>query len=280
MWFAWRRPVSHADVAMLGSQGISGMTEKNGVFEYSQKLSQQVLTLEADNVELQDAKKVLDADNQLLKAKCRSYSFSVRSLETPLFIPIKIRRQPSCKLVKWSSPSKQKWCLLGSPRKMWSNMLKPWQQTTWDSTGSLRNCNKNVLNCSGQFMHRKPASNLFRLSWINGAVAEGNSLKTRNALEQRLEDMPTVLKLEAALSFDRSLSFARLSSETAQRIGEHEGKLSIFPQVAIAMSGRSVSVLAKPKKTVLCYLGFHAGIDFRWECNLMLSTSNVWTFST
>jgi len=74
------KPVPHADVAMLGSQAISGMTEKNGVFEYSQKLSQQVLTLEADNVELQDAKKVLDADNQLLKAKVQELQLQCEKL--------------------------------------------------------------------------------------------------------------------------------------------------------------------------------------------------------
>ena len=54
---------------LIGSQAKTFGTEKDGVCEYSQKLSQQVLTLEADNVELQDAKKVLDAENQLLKGK-------------------------------------------------------------------------------------------------------------------------------------------------------------------------------------------------------------------
>lgn len=37
-------------------------------FEYSDKLNQQVLSLEADNVELQDGKKLLEAENQALKA--------------------------------------------------------------------------------------------------------------------------------------------------------------------------------------------------------------------
>ena len=54
---------------LIGSQAKTFGTEKDGGFEYSQKLSQQVLTLEPDNVELQDAKKVLDAENQLLKGK-------------------------------------------------------------------------------------------------------------------------------------------------------------------------------------------------------------------
>ncbi|CAK9032369.1 Uncharacterized protein SCF082_LOCUS20040, partial [Durusdinium trenchii] len=38
-------------------------------FEYSDKLNQQVLSLEADNVELQDGKKLLEAENQALKGK-------------------------------------------------------------------------------------------------------------------------------------------------------------------------------------------------------------------
>ncbi|CAJ1412728.1 unnamed protein product, partial [Effrenium voratum] len=55
----------------LGPTREDAKTAYDATFEYSQRLSQQVLSLEADNVELQDAKRALLAENAALQAKVR-----------------------------------------------------------------------------------------------------------------------------------------------------------------------------------------------------------------
>lgn len=242
------KPVPHADVAMLGSQAISGMTEKNGVFEYSQKLSQQVLTLEADNVELQDAKKVLDADNQLLKAKVQELQLQCEKLrDTSIYT----HQDKEAAILQAREVLQSKQAEVMLARKSTEDVKQHAEALATDNmrlNGIAEKLQQERSELQRTVHAQEASIKSFQTELNQRAVAEGNSLKMRNALEQRLEDMPTVLKLEKALSFEIDLVLLFYRQRLSQRIGEHEGKPSIFPQVPIAMSGRSVLVLAKPQK--------------------------------
>ena len=242
------KPVPHADVAMLGSQAISGMTEKNGVFEYSQKLSQQVLTLEADNVELQDAKKVLDADNQLLKAKVQELQLQCEKLrDTSIYT----HQDKEAAILQAREVLQSKQAEVMLARKSTEDVKQHAEALATDNmrlNGIAEKLQQERSELQRAVHAQEASIKSFQTELNQRAVAEGNSLKMRNALEQRLEDMTTVLKLEKALSFEIDLVLLFYRQRLSQRIGEHEGKPSIFPQVPIATSGRSVLVLAKPPK--------------------------------
>lgn len=115
----------------LGPTREDAKTAYDATFEYSQRLSQQVLSLEADNVELQDAKRALLAENAALQAKVRELqaglgllkhtsvglclvdlAFVFRTSATRCrprrFSRIRTRRRPSCRREKRCSPGRRR----------------------------------------------------------------------------------------------------------------------------------------------------------------------------
>eukprot|EP00438_Fugacium_kawagutii_P010218 Skav234250 [mRNA] locus=scaffold1464:601304:608912:- [translate_table: standard] len=172
---------------LIGQAKISG--EKDGVFEYSQKLSQQVLTLEADNVELQDAKKVLDADNQLLKAKVQELQLQCEKLrDTSIYTHQD--KEAAILQAREAIQSKQAEIMLA--RKSTEDVRTHAEALATDNMRLNGICEKLQQERSElqRKVHALEASiKSFQAELNQRAVSEGNSLKMRNALEQRLEDM-------------------------------------------------------------------------------------------
>lgn len=174
---------------MLGSQAISGMTAKNGVFEYSQKLSQQVLTLEADNVELQDAKKVLDADNQLLKAKVQELQLQCEKLrDTSIYT----HQDKEAAILQAREVLQSKQAEVMLARKSTEDVKQHAEALATDNmrlNGIAEKLQQERSELQRTVHAQEASIKSFQTELNQRAVAEGNSLKMRNALEQRLEDM-------------------------------------------------------------------------------------------
>lgn len=176
-----------AMMPLIGQAKISG--EKDGVFEYSQKLSQQVLTLEADNVELQDAKKVLDADNQLLKGKVQELQLQCEKLrDTSIYTHQD--KEAAILQAREAIQSKQAEIMLA--RKSTEDVRNHAEALATDNMRLNGICEKLQQERSElqRKVHALEASiKSFQAELNQRAVSEGNSLKVRNALEHRLEDM-------------------------------------------------------------------------------------------
>ena len=178
----------------IGSQAKNSGTEKeNGVFEYSQKLSQQVLSLEADNVELHDAKKVLDAENQLLKGKVQELQLQCEKLrDTSIYTHQD--KEAAILQAREAIQSKQAEVMLA--RKSTEDVRNQVEALATDNmrlNGIAEKLQQERSELQRQVHGLEASIQSFQAELNQLVISEGNALKVRNALEQRLEDMPLVL---------------------------------------------------------------------------------------
>lgn len=174
---------------LIGSQAKTFGTEKDGVFEYSQKLSQQVLTLEADNVELQDAKKVLDAENQLLKGKVQELQLQCEKLrDTSIYT----HQDKEATILQAREAIQSKHAEVMLARKSTEDVKNQVEALATDNmrlNGIAEKLQHERSELQRKVHGLEASVKSFEAELHQRALSEGNSLKARNALEQRLEDM-------------------------------------------------------------------------------------------